>query len=125
MFDFYEIAFYCNRAFDFSKNNDYKWDITSFLAIANQTSRNQTVNCLVRWNRKVGKLKYNNTKFQDSPEDGNKDLPEAKSIAIENPSLILLHQLGEKINNWSGHCEFFWPVLITPKSIMTAIFATE
>ena len=125
LFDFYQIVFYCNSAFDFSKNNDYKWDVTSFLAIAKQTSNNDKVHCFVKWNRKVGKLKYNNTKFQDSPEDGNKDLPEAKNNALENPSLILLHQLGEKSNNWSGHSEFFWPVLVTPKSTMTAIFATE
>ena len=95
------------------------------MAIAKQTAQNDKVHCFVKWNRKVGKLKYNNTKFQDSPEDGNKDLPEAKNGAIENPSLILLHQQGDKANNWSGHSEFFWPVLITPKSTKTAIFATE
>lgn len=125
LFHFFEIIFHCNSAFDYSKNSDYKWDVTSFLAIAKQTSLNDKVHCFVKWNRKVGKLKYNNTKFQDSPEDGNKDLPEAKNSALENPSLILLHQIGDKANNWSGHSEFFWPVLVTPKSTKTAIFATE
>lgn len=125
MLDFTEIMFYCNRSFEYSNNLSYKWDITSFLAIAEQTTENKIVKCSVKWNRKVGRLKNNGLSFQDSPEDGNKDLPEAKASAVNNPSLILLHQLGLKENNWSGESEFFWPVMVTPKTTKSAIFASD
>ncbi|MBL7766774.1 MAG: DEAD/DEAH box helicase family protein [Chitinophagaceae bacterium] len=125
MFEFTQIMFYCNKSYDYSQNLSYKWDITSFLAIAKQTSENGIIKCAVKWNRKVGRLKNKGYSFQDSPEDGNKDLPEAQSIAINNPSLILLHQLGLKENNWNGEHEFFWPVMVTPKSTKSAIFAPE
>lgn len=125
MFEFSEIVFYCNKSFDYSKNQSYKWDVTSFLAIAKQTSENGIIKCAVKWDRKISRLKNKGYNYQDSPEDGNKDLPEARANAVTNPSLILLHQLGLKENNWSGESEFFWPILITPKSTKTAIFATE
>ena len=125
MFDFNQIIIYCNKSYEYSKNLSYKWDITSFLAIAKQTSEDKIIICSIKWNRKVGRLKNRGNTFQDSPEDGNKDLPEAKENAKVNPSLILLHQLGLTDNNWSGESEFFWPVMVTPKSTKSAIFATE
>lgn len=125
MFDFTEIMFYCNRSFEYSNSLSYKWDISSFLAIAEQTTENKIVKCSVKWNRKVGRLKNYGLSFQDSPEDGNKDLPEAKALANNDPAIILLHQLGLKDNDWSGESEFFWPVMVTPKTTKSAIFASE
>ena len=70
-------------------------------------------------------MKYYKTAFQDSPEDGNVDLPEARNKSIDTPSLILLHQKGEKGNGWDGDFNFFWPVLVAPKNTRAAIFARE
>lgn len=123
--DFITIAVTINRMLDYSENKDYKWDINSFIAIAKQTCRNDKIHCFIKWNRNVSRLKYNRQKFQDSPEDGNVDLPEAKNMAVDTPSLILLQQEGKKENGWIGNSNFFWPVLITPKNTQPAIFASE
>ena len=95
------------------------------MAIAKQTSKDNHVHCIVKWNRRVSRLKHNKQRIQDAPEDGNVDLPEAKNLAINSPCLILLHQQGKKENDWNGGSEFFWPVLVTPKNTKPAIFATE
>ena len=123
--DFINVAVTINRMLDYSENKDYKWDISSFIAIAKQTCTNNKIHCFIKWNRNVSRLKFNGQKFQDSPEDGNVDLPEAKNMAVETPTLILLHQEGKKENGWIGDYNFFWPVMITPKNTQPAIFASE
>ena len=125
MVDFSHLLTLIYRTFDYSKNKEYLWNVLEVMAIAKQTSKDNHVHCIVKWNRRVSRLKHNKQRIQDAPEDGNVDLPEAKNLAINSPCLILLHQQGKKENDWNGGSEFFWPVLVTPKNTKPAIFATE
>lgn len=48
----------------------------------------------------------------------------ARSKAEDIPALMLLRQNGEEANGWRG-LPFWWPVIVTPRSAATAIFAMD
>jgi Z1 domain/Type III restriction enzyme, res subunit len=123
--DFSFLIVAINRTLDFSKDPDYKWDVNTFLSIAKQVSNGDEIVCLLKWNRNISRKKNKELVFQNAPDDGKTDLPEARKLAIENTVLILTHQKGLKENGWSGNYNFFWPVLLTPKNTMTAIYTKD
>lgn len=125
-YEFTSISTLLNRVFEYKRDDEYKWDLNSFLAIGKYPYSNSgEINCMVRWNREISRLKTSFTRYQNAPDDGRLDLPMARSLAAHSPTLILLHQLGLKQNGWSGDSDFFWPVLITPKIARPTIFAAE
>ena len=65
----------------------------------------------------------NNGEYIRSPEGAN-ILPEARSLAKSEPTLILLRQYGRKEQGWKD-AEFWWPILIVPKKTETAMFTAE
>jgi len=62
-------------------------------------------------------------RFSNAPDTKQqKDL--ARSKADEIPVLMLLRQNGTEEKQWRG-LPFWWPVILTPKSSATVIFATQ
>lgn len=62
-------------------------------------------------------------RFSNAPDTKQqKDLVRSKADDI--PVLMLLRQNGEEAKGWRG-LPFWWPVIVTPRSAATAIFATE
>jgi hypothetical protein len=62
-------------------------------------------------------------RFSNAPDTKQqKDLAQTKAADI--PVLELLRQNGEEARGWRG-LPFWWPVIVTPQSAVTAIFATD
>jgi hypothetical protein len=62
-------------------------------------------------------------RFSNAPDTKQqKDL--AKTKADDIPVLMLLRQNGDEAKGWRG-LPFWWPVIVTPRSGITAIFATD
>lgn len=62
-------------------------------------------------------------RFSNAPDTKQqKDMARAK--AEDAPVLMLLRQDGEEAKQWRG-LPFWWPVIVTPRSAVTAIFATD
>lgn len=62
-------------------------------------------------------------RFSNAPDTKQqKDL--AKTKADDIPVLMLLRQNGDEAKGWRG-LPFWWPVIMTPRSGVTAIFATD
>ncbi len=123
--DFTFLIVAISRTLDFSKDIDYKWDVNIFLNIAKQVANSNKIICLIKWNRNISRKKNKGLVFQNAPDDGKTDLPEARALSENNPVLILTHQEGKIENGWSGNFNFFWPVLLTPKNTISAIYAKE
>ena len=58
------------------------------------------------------------------PYNRDNDLRQAKEMAIDNPTLMLMKQNGNEENGWKG-AAFYWPVLVTQKHIDTAVYTSE
>ena len=62
-------------------------------------------------------------RFSDNPDTKQQaDLLGAKVNDV--PALMLLRQNGEESDGWRG-LPFWWPVIVTPKSAVTSIFAND
>ena len=61
-------------------------------------------------------------RFSNAPDTKQQGLAKAK--AEDGPTLMLLRQNGEEAKGWRG-LPFWWPVIVTPRSAATAIFATD
>lgn len=62
-------------------------------------------------------------RFSNAPDTKQqKDL--ARTKAEDTPVLMLLRQNGDEAKGWRGF-PFWWPVIVTPRSGVTAIFATK
>ena len=61
-------------------------------------------------------------RFSNAPDTKQQGL--ARSKAEDIPALMLLRQNGEEAKGWRG-LPFWWPVIVTPRSAATAIFATD
>jgi Z1 domain/Type III restriction enzyme, res subunit len=61
-------------------------------------------------------------RFSNAPDTKQQGL--ARSKAEDIPTLMLLRQNGEEAKGWRG-LPFWWPVIVTPRSAATAIFATD
>jgi hypothetical protein len=61
-------------------------------------------------------------RFSNAP-DTKQQKDSAKTKANDLPVLMLLRQNGEEAKGWRG-LPFWWPVVVTPRTAATAIFAT-
>lgn len=76
---------------------------------------------IVRRNRNAAKFKREGKVYQDSPDTKKDELALAEKVAIERPTLMMLHQDGTA-DGWDGS-PFWWPVLKLPTNINKTIFA--
>jgi Z1 domain len=61
-------------------------------------------------------------RFSNAPDTKQQGVARSKTEDI--PALMLLRQNGEEAKGWRG-LPFWWPVIVTPRSAATAIFATD
>jgi hypothetical protein len=62
-------------------------------------------------------------RFSNAP-DTKQQKDSARTRAQDVPVLMLLRQNGEESHGWRG-LPFWWPVILTPDSAATVIFATD
>lgn len=111
-------------------NEDYAWDVSAPISILKYLSvdhpnpnKKGKVYCVVKKNRNAARLKANLT-FNDAPDDGQTDRPQAKKIAKDLPCVQLFHQNGLENNGWKG-VQFWWPVLVCPENTHPLVFASD
>ncbi len=89
------------------------------------TSQQGSVWCLVRTDRNANRFVEGlRQSFYDSPDTGQREGAIAREVAIDIPMLMLFRQNGDEEQGWRG-TPFFWPVIVAPKNVKTAIFAQE
>lgn len=74
-------------------------------------------------NMNLSKYKKDGVKFQDSPDTARTHLRTAKEIAEELPVIMLFQENGAD-ESW-GNRAFWWPVLVAPKEVPSAIYASK
>jgi hypothetical protein len=116
---------YENLDFDESTDDDRKAHIAA-LEHLSRTSRKAELKgkvwVLIAKDRNVARYREEG-RFSNAPDTKQqKDL--ALSVAEDIPVLMLLRQNGEEAKGWRG-LPFWWPVIVTPRSGVTAIFATD
>ncbi|SFF84100.1 Z1 domain-containing protein [Clostridium cadaveris] len=98
-------------------------DEKSFISLINYLSHGE-VNIYCGVNRNISRLRKTSRYYSDMPYNRDNDLRKAKEIATKEPTLMLMKQNGDVNLGWRG-AEFYWPVLVTPKNINTAVYTSE
>lgn len=75
-----------------------------------------------RTGRNVSRTKQNGV-FTNAPDNGTSDLGPARAKAIDKPVVMMIRQNGRQFNGWRD-TPFYWPVLLTPMTTQSALFAT-
>jgi hypothetical protein len=116
---------YANLEFDDSTEDDREAHIAALEHLSRTCKKPQSkdkVWLLVAEDRNVARYREEG-RFSNAPDTKQqKDLARAKAEDI--PVLMLLRQNGEEAKGWRG-LPFWWPVIVTPRSAITAIFATD
>ena len=81
---------------------------------------NNNIALIVRQNRKLTKLKRNDTMYQDAPDDGKNEGAIAKILRNKMPVLILTEQTHPE---WGS--TFWWPIYYTPNNMNVGIYSEE
>lgn len=95
----------------------------AFVALIKYLSTN-TVNIYCGTNRNISRLRKTSRYYSDMPYNRDNDLRQAKEMATEEPTLMLMKQNGSEENGWRG-AQFYWPVLVTPENVDTAVYTSE
>jgi len=116
---------FANLEFDDSTDDDRQAHIAA-LEHLSRTSSNPRfkgkVWLLAAKDRNVSRYREEG-RFSNAPDTKQqKDL--ARTKADDVPVLMLLRQNGKEAEGWRG-LPFWWPVIVTPRSAVTAIFATD
>ena len=82
------------------------------------------MNVFAATNRNINKLRKTSRYYSDMPYNRDRDLMKAKEIAKTEPTLMLMKQNGFVENGWRG-AEFYWPVLVAPENIDTAVYSAS
>ncbi|MEY8752063.1 Z1 domain-containing protein [Alkalicoccobacillus gibsonii] len=109
---------------------NYEWDLDQHVAILNYlTEENETrdrgkIWIVLRENRNIGRIRSSTNSFEDSPATTQDELKVARKLAKTVPALILTRQNGLLEQGWRGGA-FYWPVIVTPETTQTTIFANK
>ncbi|NRT80948.1 Z1 domain-containing protein [Clostridium beijerinckii] len=96
-------------------------DEKTFLSLINFLS-DQYVNVFAATDRNISRLRKTSRYYSDMPYNRDRDLVAAKEMAASEPTLMLMKQNGLFENGWRG-AEFYWPVLVAPENIDTAVYS--
>jgi len=107
----------------FELERDKCIDQDAFISLINYLSKNE-VNVYVGTDRNISRLRKTSRYYSDMPYNRDRDLYQAKKMAVSEPTLMLMRQNGREELGWRG-AEFYWPVLVTPKNIETAVYTSE
>lgn len=113
---------------DFQPGYEETWNVAEFKAILSLLS-NAAANpamvgrvfLVVRTGRHAKRIR-DNGKIGDSPDTGENEGLMAKRVGTDVPVLMMIRQEGREADKWRG-CPFWWPVLLTPLSTRTTLFA--
>lgn len=115
---------YANLEFDDAMDDDRKAHIAALEHLSRTSKKPETkskVWLMVEKDRGMRRYREEG-RFSNAPDTKQQGL--AKSKAQDIPTLMLLRQNGEEAKGWRG-LPFWWPVIVTPRSAATAIFATD
>lgn len=116
---------YSNLEFEDPTDDERKAHIAA-LEHLSQTSANTRyrgkVSLLAVRDRNVARYREEG-RFSNAP-DTKQQAELARKNAQDIPVLMLLRQNGEASNGWRD-LPFWWPVIVTPRSAVTSIFATD
>ena len=116
---------YANLKFDDATDDDREAHIAALEHLSRtckQPELKGKVWLLVAKDRNVARYREEG-RFSNAPDTKQqKDL--ARTHAEDIPVLMLLRQNGDEEKGWHG-LPFWWPVIMTPRSGITAIFATD
>jgi hypothetical protein len=116
---------YANLEFDDSTDDDREAHVAALEHLSRTCKKPQLkgrVWLLTAKDRNVARYREEG-RFSNAPDTKQqKDLARAKAEDI--PVLMLLRQNGDEVKGWRG-LPFWWPVIMTPRSGITAIFATD
>jgi hypothetical protein len=116
---------YGNIEFDDATDDDREAHIAALEHLARTCKKPEVkgkVWLLVARDRDVARYREEG-RFSNAPDTKQqKDL--ARTNAADIPVLMLLRQNGDEAKGWRG-LPFWWPVIMTPRSGVTAIFATD
>ncbi|MGL5576972.1 MAG: Z1 domain-containing protein [Sarcina sp.] len=98
-------------------------DAKTLIALIKYLSKDK-VNVYCGTERKISKLRNTNRYYSDMPYNVDRDLRKAQSLAVDSPTLMLMRQCGLKNLGWRD-AEFYWPVIVTPKNVDTAVYTSE
>lgn len=107
----------------------YEWDLDEYLSILDYLtigSEEKLVWIVVREGRDMSR-KDSQGRFEDAPDSSKGDKSElkvAKSVATDNPAIMLLKQNGKESKGWRG-AEFWWPVIVTQRNIEPTVYAKD
>lgn len=116
---------YANLEFEDPGDDDRKAHLAA-LEHLSRTSRHPDLQgkvwLLTATDRNVARYREEG-RFSDSPD--NKRQADLLGFKVDDvPALILFRQNGEVAKGWRD-LPFWWPVIVTPKSAVTSIFATD
>lgn len=80
------------------------------------------LNIVVKKNKDTAKLRKKG-RIQDTPVTGDMEGIEAKKMAIDTPSVILLQENGND-KDWK-YRSFWWPILVSPQNVPKTIYASK
>jgi len=116
---------YANLEFDDLTDDDREAHVAALEHLSHTCKKprlKDKVFLLAAKDRKVRRYREEG-RFSNAPDTKQqKDL--AREKAEDAPVLMLLRQNGEEAHGWRG-LPFWWPVIVTPRSAVTAIFATD
>lgn len=95
----------------------------TFISLINYLSDGE-INVYCGENRNISRLRKTSRYYSDMPYNRDNDLRQAKEMAIDNPTLMLMRQNGKAELGWRG-APFYWPVLVTQKKVDTVVYTSE
>ena len=116
---------YANLEFEDATDDDRKAHIAALEHLARTCKKTDVkgkVWLLIGKDRDVARYREEG-RFSNAPDTKQqKDL--ARTKAADVPVIMLLRQNGDEAKGWRG-LPFWWPVILTPRSGVTAVFATD
>ncbi len=116
---------------EFAPGYEDRWDPAEYKAILKHLSDNSSdpaqrgkVILLVRTGRNLSRTikSTSHAEFADAPDTTRTEGNIARAAAINIPVLMMIRQNGAEAQDWRG-CPFWWPVIMTPASTRTTLFA--
>ncbi|MGL4655584.1 MAG: Z1 domain-containing protein [Sarcina sp.] len=98
-------------------------DSASMISMLSYLSENY-INVYSRTGRNISRLRNTTNRHYSDMPTGGEELNVAREMAVSEPTLMLMKMNGKKENGWRD-AEFYWPVLVTPKNVDTAVYTSE
>ena len=114
---------------EFAPGYEDTWNLDEYKAILRHLTdeaKKKSVFLLVRTGRNLSRevASGSHAEFSDAPDTTRTEGAVARSVSVTLPVLMLIRQNGGVDQGWRG-CPFWWPVILTPASTRTTLFAHD